>query len=387
MRLLYIFFDVDFTLIWKFLQALLILGFPALAHFGAKRSKILRGLGPVVLCYIFGILLVNVFRFPIHKPESILFTQYTVALAIPLLLFSTDFLHWFRHAKNAALSITIAFGSVLIFSSIGAFLFSNKIEDPEKIAGMLVGVYTGGTPNMSAIGLALSVKEETFVLINAVDLIFGAFYLIFLMSVAQKVLGKFLPSSRKNKEASEYIATEAAAKKISIQSILLVTGLSALLIALSISLSFLLFREMKIALVILLITTLSIASSFSERVRTLPHSFDTGQYILLMFCVAIGTLVNINELLVASPNIFLFVGLTMFGTIILHYFLAAIFKIDVDTVLITSTGAIYGPAFVGPIAGVLKNREAVVTGLSAGLLGYALGNYLGMGLAMLLKFL
>lgn len=376
-----------FTIFWKILQALLILGFPALAQFLAKRSKILHGVGPVVLCYIFGILLINAFRFPVHRPESILFTQCTVALAIPLLLFSTDFLHWLRHAKNTALSITIAFGSVLIFSSIGAFLLSNKIEEPGKIAGMLVGVYTGGTPNMSAIGLALSVKEETFVLINAVDLIFGAIYLIFLMSVAQKVLGKFLPSSQKNKAASECIATEAAAKKISIQNIISAAGLSALLIALSIGLSFLLLGEMRIAMLILLITTLSIASSFNKRVRTIKGSFDTGQYILLMFCVAIGTLVDINELLVASPNIFLFVGLVMFGTIVLHYFLAAVFKIDVDTVLITSTGAIYGPAFVGPIAGVLKNREAVVAGLTAGLLGYALGNYLGMGLAMLLKFL
>ncbi len=378
---------MDFALIWKISQALLILGFPALAQYGVKRSKLIHKLGPVVLCYLFGILLVNAFRFPVHRPESILFTQFTVVLAIPLLLFSTDFLHWLRHAKNTALSIAIAFGSVLIFSSIGAFLLSGKVEESGKIAGMLVGVYTGGTPNMSAIGLALSVKEETFVLINAIDLIFGAIYLIFLMSVAQKLLGKFLPSSRKDKSASESFVTEATANKTSIQYILVATGLSALTVAIGIGLSFLLFGEIKIALVILAITTLSIACSFSKRVRTLPCSFDTGQYILLMFCVAIGTLVDIDELLVASPNIFLFVGLVMFGTIIFHYLLASVFKIDVDTVLITSTGAIYGPAFVGPIAGVLKNRDAVVTGLTAGLLGYAVGNYLGIGLAMLLKFL
>jgi len=41
----------------------------------------------------------------------------------------------------------------------------------------------------------------------------------------------------------------------------------------------------------------------------------------------------------------------------------------------------------GMLVGVLKNREAVVTGLAAGLLDYALGNYLGIGLAMLLKLI
>jgi uncharacterized membrane protein len=153
----------------------------------------------------------------------------------------------------------------------------------------------------------------------------------------------------------------------------------------SIGLSLLISGEMQIAIVILTITTLGVISSFIKPIRSIPGTYDTGQYILLMFCVAIGTLADVKELLVASPNIFLFVGIAMFGAILLHYILGALFRIDVDTVIITSTGAIYGPAFIGPIAGVLKNKEAVVSGLTAGLLGYALGNYLGIGLSVLLK--
>ncbi len=378
---------MDFTIFWKIFLALLICGFPALAQFWAKRLKLIHKLGPVVLCYIFGILLVNVFRFPIHKPLSILFTQYTVAMAIPLLLFSTDFLRWLRHAKNTAVSIGIAFSSVLISSSIGALLFLTSVEEPSKISGMLVGVYTGGTLNLSAIGLALSVKEETFILISGVDVIFGAIYLIFLMTVAHKILGKFLPPYQKNQKSSKDIELEATHNKASIKNILYTIGIAVLVVALSFGLSILFFREIKIILLILAITTLSIACSFIKSIRKIPGSFDTGQYFLLMFCVAIGTLADVQELIITSLNIFLFVSVTMFGAIILHYTIAAVFKIDVDTVMITSTGAIYGPAFVGPIAGILKNREVVVAGLAAGLLGYALGNYLGIGLAMLLKFL
>ncbi|MFC2161042.1 DUF819 family protein [Acidobacteriota bacterium] len=378
---------MDFSIFWKILQAFLICGFPALAQYGAKRSKLIHRLGPVILCYIFGILLVNTFRFPIHETESSLFTQFTVALGISLLLFSTDFFHWLTHAKKAAISISIAFCSVLIFSSIGAFLFSNTIEEPGKIAGMLVGVYTGGTPNMSAIGLALSVKNETFILINSVDLFFGSIYLVFLMSIAKKILGKFLPPFHQNQKSSKNFIPETTSEKSSLQNIFSSLVLSTIIIALSIGLSFLLFKEMKTAMIILTITTLSIACSFNKHVRAIKGSFNTGQYFLLMFCVAIGTLTNTKELFEASPVIFLFVGIVMFGSILFHYLLAVVFKIDVDTVLITSTGAIYGPALVGPIAGVLKNREAVVTGLAAGLLGYALGNYLGIGLAMLLKFI
>ncbi|MCJ7582602.1 MAG: DUF819 family protein [Candidatus Aminicenantes bacterium] len=358
-----------------------------MAQFGAKKSKLIHRLGPIILCYIFGILLINIFHYPIHKPESMLFTEFTVALAIPLLLFSTDFLHWLSHAKKTALSIGIAFGSILISSSIGAFVFANKIEESKNIAGMLVGVYTGGTPNMSAIGMALSVKKELFILINAVDMIFGAIYLVFLMSIAQKVLRKFLPPSHKIQKSTKSFIPETRTEKISFQNIFMGIGFSVLIVGFSIGLSQIITGEIRIALVILTLTTLSIIFSFNKRIRTIKGSFDSGQYFLLMFCVAIGTLVDVKELLIASPIIFLYVGLAMFGAIIFHYVLAAVFKIDVDTVLITSTGAIYGPALVGPIAGVLKNREAVVTGLAAGLLGYALGNYLGIGLAMLLKFI
>ena len=75
----------------------------------------------------------------------------------------------------------------------------------------------------------------------------------------------------------------------------------------------------------------------------------------------------------------------MFGAILLHFFLAAIFRIDRDTVIITSTAAIYGPAFIGPVANAIKNKEMIVPGITMGLLGYAIGNYIGIGIAMLLK--
>jgi uncharacterized membrane protein len=75
----------------------------------------------------------------------------------------------------------------------------------------------------------------------------------------------------------------------------------------------------------------------------------------------------------------------MLGSILLHFILAAIFRIDRDTVIITSTAAIYGPAFIGPVANAIKNRDIIGLGITIGLLGYAIGTYLGMGMAFLLK--
>ncbi|MFW6128633.1 MAG: DUF819 family protein [Candidatus Aminicenantaceae bacterium] len=375
---------MESTIIWKVAQIVLIVGFPALAALGARHLRFLEWMGPVVLCYLFGILLTNVFGFPDDQSVSTLFTEITVALAIPLLLFSTNFIKWLRLAKKTALSIALAFGSVLLCSTVAFFILADKVEESSKIAGMLVGVYTGGTPNMSAIGVALSVKEETFILINAVDVVLGGLYLILLMTAAKKLMGRFLPAFQKEGKPAETNQFPSSNEKIRLNQLILALGFSGAIVALSIGLAFLFSGRMHPTIVIMSITTLGIAFSFNKRIRRIQGTYNSGQYILLMFCVAIGTLANAKELLLASIYIFLFVAIVMFGSILLHYVLAIILKIDVDTFLITSTSAIYGPAFIGPIAGVLKNREIIVSGLTGGLMGYALGNYLGVTLSMLL---
>jgi uncharacterized membrane protein len=76
----------------------------------------------------------------------------------------------------------------------------------------------------------------------------------------------------------------------------------------------------------------------------------------------------------------------VFGSVTLHLLASFFFGLDDDTVIITSAAVMYGPAFILPIAGAIRNREIVVAGLSLALLGNAFGTYLGIGLAYLLKY-
>jgi len=71
--------------------------------------------------------------------------------------------------------------------------------------------------------------------------------------------------------------------------------------------------------------------------------------------------------------------------LVLHLLLARLFRIDRDTVMITSTAALYGPVFVAQVATVIGNKKLVLAGIALGLLGYAIGNYLGLSLAYVLK--
>ncbi|MCF6333403.1 MAG: DUF819 family protein, partial [Draconibacterium sp.] len=87
-----------------------------------------------------------------------------------------------------------------------------------------------------------------------------------------------------------------------------------------------------------------------------------------------------------SFDLFYYVGLAMFGSHILHVLIARIFKIDADTVIISGSALICSPPFVPVVAAALKNKEIILTGLVVGIAGYAIGNYLGIGVAYLLEW-
>jgi uncharacterized membrane protein len=103
--------------------------------------------------------------------------------------------------------------------------------------------------------------------------------------------------------------------------------------------------------------------------------------------MGIGSISNFQEMIQASPQVLLYVTCVFVGTLCIHFLLSWIFKVDADTTLITSVAGIFGPAFIGPVASVLKNKDIVVSGLTTGLVGYAIANYLGLGIAHFFRLL
>ena len=77
----------------------------------------------------------------------------------------------------------------------------------------------------------------------------------------------------------------------------------------------------------------------------------------------------------------------VFGSLCIQALLARIFRIDADTMIIASVTFINSPPFVPMMAAAMKNRSVLVTGLTLGIIGYAVGNYLGFLMSELLKLL
>jgi uncharacterized membrane protein len=363
------------------LLGVVFVGFPALARWGANRWRTLEWVSPIVMAYLVGIAIGNLFDVDTDFSTSV--SEAMVLLAIPLLLFSTDVRKWLRIARPAMISFGLAAVSVMAVSGVTAFLLADRNAETWKMAGMTVGVYTGGTPNMSAIGVAVDVSDETFLLMNGADVVLSAVYLLFLMTIARRVLGRFLPPFDETGLGGDDGLAERA--HFGARPVLASLGLAVLVGGAVAGVILAITGELPVAPVILGITTLGLAASFVPRIRGLPGTYETGEYLLLVFAVAIGTLADVRELAGSFSDVCVFVAIVFVSAILLHYLLARLFRIDTDTVLITSTAAVFGPAFVGPVAAAIGNRAIIVSGLAAGVMGYAIGNYAGLAVAYLLQ--
>ncbi|MFH1438146.1 MAG: DUF819 family protein [Pseudomonadota bacterium] len=368
----------------KLLQVAFLVLVPALMLWLESRSKIVRTLSAVVFCYLAGIAIGNQPYVPVDSQVSLNACTMTIVLAIPLLLFSLNLPAWLKLAKATIISFLLILVSVMVMSFIACKVFAGAVEESPKVAGMLVGVYSGGTVNMSAIGTALGVKPETFLMVNAADIVMGGAYLPLLLTVVGPLLALILPATKKTGRSAADESGEFFWKGPVIRPVLPGCALAVALVAVAWLISLLFPGGTRNGVIILAITTLAVAASFAPKIRALPKTSETGQYLLLVFCVAIGSTADFAKFFSSTFTILLYTGMVMYGAIALHLLLAFICRLDRDTVIITSTAAIYGPAFVGPVAMSLKNREVIFSGIATGLVGIAVGNYLGLAVAWLL---
>ena len=366
---------------------LFLLGFPFLVLWAEKKLRFVRWISPIIICYLVGMLIGNLPWLSLNQEVLEYSTMTSVILAIPLLLFSAHLPFLVKQVKPALFSFFLGVVSVVVTASLAFWVFRERIHDAYNASGMIVGVYTGGTQNMNAIGIALGVEEETFVLLNSADIVFTGIYFFFLLSVAKRVLTKVLPVKSNIQNGSDQGEPDSNHLESRGNFFQLAAGLAltVVLVGIAAGISILIFDGLKLPLVILLITTFGIAASFIKRIRSLPGTFSTANYLLLVFAVAMGSMANFSELIAASSALFWFCGFVVLGSILLHYLLAIVFRVDRDILIISSTAAIYGAPFIPPVAQAIGNRNLITIGISLSLIGYAIGNFLGLSLAFILK--
>jgi len=392
----------------------------ALIIYVCQKSNFLNKLGAIAIAYVLGIIIGNIGILPagidfIHIDEVTGISREVntisdfqedisgimVVLGIPLLLFSLDMRKWVKYAKKTFSALILGIVSIVVMVFIGYFIFKGSIDELGKVGGLLTGVYTGGTPNMAALKISLEVDQTTYIAATTYDMFLCVPLFLLLISYGQKLFSYILPPFVRIKEKSgeKGIVDDLVDKHSRMDSYhgffnkknLLPLGL-ALLVAIgilgfSVMISKLIPQNNIIpgdAILILMVTSLGIGASFIPRIARIVNSFQLGMYLIIVFSLAVASMADVTKLIEITLELFLYVLLTVYGTLILHLFLSKLFKVDTDTFIIVTTALTFSPPFVPAVAAALKNKEIIMTGMITGLVGYAIGNYLGLIIGLLL---
>ena len=363
-----------------------------------RRYRPLEQLGPIMVLYAIGMVIGNL---PFIPTEIATLQEFLpnvlIPLAIPMMLYGCTFSR--GEARLQCKIVASGFLATCIAVTIGYVLFGQNIEQGAEVGGIITGMYTGGTLNAAALQTIFKINSETFVLINSYDIIISFTYFVFLFSVGIKFFRRMYGEKPQAQDAIDNKPQDATNApepnpyrrlftREGGQQLLQMLGLTAVVVAVSAGVALLFAEQWFMVVFILMITTLGVACSFAKRVRDMDLSYDVGMYLIYIFSLTIASMADFSNLdLRGGINQLAFMLVAVFLSLLLHAIGCRVLRVDADSMMISSVAFINSPPFVPMASAAMRNKRALVTGLGAGIVGYAAGNHIGVLMAHLLQML
>ena len=363
-----------------------------------RRKRPLSLIGTVGSAYFLGLLIALIVAlinkagvaFSLNADVGEIGSYAAIGVAIPLLLFSTDFREIKRLAKPVLLSFGALVLSVSIVSALAYYLYGRSFTGGRALCAMAAGLYTGGTPNFNAIGVILGADSRLIALGNLSDMLIGGLFYVFILFGAKPLLEKVLRSQGQDayiKDASpdarNVDALSGSFTKQGLLNVLLSLGIAAG--SAGIGLALWAVQGAREGTMIdsltpsLLIggTLLGLLFSLNKKVRETPENGLAGHYLILVFSFALASCLDLSSISASFLSVFLLLSGITLCSFLLHVVFCFFLKVDADCAIVTMTAGIYGPAFIPAVTGQLKKEKLTAPGLICGAAGYAIGTFLG----------
>jgi uncharacterized membrane protein len=386
----------------------------ALGFWLERRFPWAEKLGASLLVIALGALLSNLGLVPARSEIYDAVYGPVTSLAIVWLLLAVDL----RDLRAAGLrmlgafalavagTVAGAFGAVLLFGAVAG-------EETWKLAGTLVGTYTGGGLNFAAVGRALGLPESLFAAAAAADNAVTALWMVATL-LLPRWLGRFYPrppgdakaadsgkgrpgnggrspeSSGRSKETSQRMSPVLRERAEEPGADLLAPvplHLLDLAVLLALGLGLQLAAEATARALpwpvppIVWLTTFALAVAQVPAVRCLQGALHLGTLALNLFFVVIGIGSRVAEILAVGLEVFYFTAAVVLIHGLVTFVLARLARLDVETTAVASQAAVGGPSTAMALAIARRRPGLALPGLMAGLLGYAVGTYLGLAVA------
>jgi uncharacterized membrane protein len=319
--------------------------------------------------------------------------SFAVPFAVALILLQVK-LSDFRKAGKA---IMVAFLVACLGTMLGVLtagvavnpLIENILGgDSWKLAGPYTGTYVGGNMNFFALWEGLEVgNSDLFAAASAVDNIMT--FLMFVIWLSVPVwLGRHYPVSKfwAIKENGEKKQDEKKKPSFNSTHIVTLVFTAILIVVLSnwIKATFIAPYLPQVP-TILVITTLSLILGHTGLFDKMEGGYEMGNLAFYLFFASVGAMMDVVNAVIISPVLFLYVGVVVIIHMIVIYGLGRLFKMDIREITVASCAAKAGPPTVVALCQAKEWKNLVLPGIVVGLMGYALGNYLGFATAYMLK--
>ncbi|MGI6512609.1 MAG: DUF819 domain-containing protein [Catenisphaera adipataccumulans] len=366
------------------------------AAFQLQKVKFIKTLGPVLTVILMGIVLSNIGVVPAYTEIYSGVSQYLVPVVVSLYLLNLDL----KKAKillsrDSLISFFSMLFCVCFVTVIAGLYFAPRIAEGWKIAGMFVGTYTGGSSQLTAIGTGLEVSSTTLAIANAADYIVGMPVMILFFAAPalmekSKWFNKHWPYHLTESErlGNADHKTLMDPMEWSIKDIAYLLAIALTVVVISTNISQAIFPEsLKSPMRIIVISTLSILVAQIPGVQKLRGNQDLGLLLSMVFLATIGFQVNIAFFAGSAAMVIAFCAVVIIGSTLLHLLVNRVFKVKYEFTLLSIIAGIADGTTSALAASGANWNTLIQVGLVMGVLAGAIGNYVGIGVAFLLKML
>ncbi len=361
-------------------------------------KKGFKHIGSVLLVIIFAAILANLGVIPSSDNAPPVYDgifHYAAPLGIFFLLLQVKL----SDLKLAGLPMITMFlvGSA---ATIAGVLIGYAVLSPQKhgvnlanaVAGMYTGTYIGGSANLNAVAIQYGVNKDgtLFAAINAADNIITTIWMMLTLALPQ-IFQRYFPRKRKLPPQSDTLTDKELRAKMlqpanNIQladiAILLALGFGTLF------LSELVAGYFKSVPAILVLTTAALLFAQLSFVQRLQGTKIIGFVLIMLFLAVVGAYCDISALIKSGSvagTLLIWVTLIVFIHGFLIFLIGGLFRQDWDIIAIASNANIGGATSAPVCANSIGRPDLQLPGLLAGSLGNAIGTYLGILVAELLK--
>ena len=359
-----------------------------------RRVGVFRSLGAALVGILLAMLLSNIGILPGTSPTYEFLMGTGVNLAIALILLSVDL----GSVLKAGSGMLAAFGIGALGTAVGAItggLLLSGVVGPEtwKLAGQFTGTYTGGGANFAALGRAFETSADLFSAATAADVIVTAVWMVACLTVpvllGRSKQGQGQGQGQETPSAGESSVEGRLTLERTLQSSVKPVSLSDTAALVAIAVGAVWGADQLAGLLpiheVLWLTTIVLILAQVPAVKALSGSALFGNYLLLLFLASNGARSVIANLVAVGPPVFYYAIITVALHGVVIFGIGRLARLDYATLAVASQANVGGAASAIALAGARGYTNQLVPGVAVGLLGYAVGNYLGFLVATMMR--